>query len=299
MKEKRNAGIWISLILGIYGVISSFYVFVISDHWREMWNAKAGQYSESLGINRVDEAFIVQYVIPALHDLIILGSVMLIVAAYMFYKNHSKAWHVAILGSVLAIQGSGFPITAGGSAGIFPEYVIVFIPIFTGFFLYITYVRRLPGKVIFWATVIGMTYVLALFNGIASASRMSQMEAVQAATAVTGAYGIADKTPMYEAVQQINWIGVIGWFFVLVGLLFQKKWIIPVAIGSAILNIVGGMPLGIESMASGTTFSMFLIAPIFSLVLLVYFLLPSGERFVNEWSGDKKYQLSEGRDLNV
>ena len=297
MKERRNAGIWISLILGLYGIIGSFYVFVVNDHWREMWDAKAGQYSASLGINRVDEAFIVQYVIPALHDLAIIGSAMMIVAAWLFYKKHSKAWHVGVIGSVLAVQGTGFPIVAGASAGIFPEYVFVFTPIFIGFYLYIAYIRNLTPRVILWATVIGMTYVLALFNGIASASRMSQMEAIQAAT--VGAYGIAENTPMFGAVQQINWIGMIGWGFVLVGLLFQKKWIIPVGIFSAILNIIGGMPLGIESMSSGTTFSMFLIAPIFALIILIYFVSPSGQRFVEDWADNKQYHFSEGRDLNV
>lgn len=297
MEVKRKAGLWISLILGLYGVIGSFYVFVVGDHWREMWNAKAGQYSESLGINRVDEAFIVQYVIPALHDLAILGSVLMIVAAYLFYKKHSKAWHVGVIGNVLAVQGLGFPIVAGASAGIFPEYVYVFTPIFIGFYLYIAYIRKSNAKVITWSTIIGMTYVLALFNGIAAASRMSQMEAVQAAT--IGAYGIADNTPMFGAVQQINWIGMIGWGVVLVGLLFQKKWIIPVAMFSAILNIIGGVPLGIDSMANGTIFSMFLIAPIFSAIILIYFLMPSGEKFVNDWADNKQYRLSEGRDLNV
>ncbi|MGD9679327.1 MAG: hypothetical protein AB7V16_13380, partial [Vulcanibacillus sp.] len=60
-----------------------------------------------------------------------------------------------------------------------------------------------------------------------------------------------------------------------------KKWIIPLGIFAAVLNIVGGLPLGLDSMSEGTTFSMFLIAPIFSLVILVYILSPAGERLIN------------------
>lgn len=284
MEEKRNVGMWTSLILGIYGLLGSFYVFVISDHWREMWEAKGSQYSAELGIYRLDEVFIVKYVIPALHDLAIVGSAMLIAAAYMFYKKHKKAWHVAVIASLIAIQGTGFPIVAGASAGIFPEYVFLFTPIFIGFFIFIAYVRKFPGKVLLWTTIAGMTYVLALFNGIAAASRMSQREYIQ------NAPGLAADTPMFAAVQQVNWIGMIAWGIFIIGLLFQKKWIIPVGIFAATLNILGGMPLGIESMSNGTTFSMFLIAPIFSLVLLVFILTKSGERFINDWAENDKYK---------
>lgn len=323
MQEKRKAGIWISLILGLYSMLGTLYVFVVSDHWREMWEAKAVQYSGSLGIARVDEAFIVEYVIPALHDLAFLGGAIMVVAAYLYAKNHKNAWHVGLIGNLIAVQGLGFPVIGAASAGIFPEYTYVFLPIFAGFYLYIAYLRRYPAKVITWATVIGMTYVLALFNGIASASRMSQMEAVQLNNDTLNGFpqrlldiygadqlqqigwvpgwGLADKTPMFEAVQQINWIGMIGWGVVLVAFLFQKKWVIPVAIFSAILNILGGVPLGIDSMTGpdATVFSMFLIAPIFSLIILVYFLMPSGEKFVLNWADDQKYKYSEGRDLNV
>lgn len=172
MREKRKAGLWTSLILGFYGLAGSFYVFVLSDHWRDMWEAKANQYSADLGIYRLDEVFIVKYVIPALHDLAVIGSILMIVAAYMFCKKYNKAWHVGIIGLVTAILGTGFPIVAAASAGIFPEYSMLFFPILAGFFIYIGYIRKFPGKVVLWSAIVGMTYVLALFNGIAAASRM-------------------------------------------------------------------------------------------------------------------------------
>jgi len=279
LKEKTNVGLWLSLILGLYGMLGSFYVFVISNHWMETWLAKAGQYSEDLGIFRVDEVFIVKYVIPPLHDLAVAGSVMMIVAAYMFYKKHKNAWSVGVIGNVIAIQGTAFPIVAAASAGIFPEYVLVFLPIFIGFFIYILVVRRLPNRILFIGTITGMAYVLTLFNGIASASRMSQREYLQ------NAPGLAADTPMFAAVQQLNWIAMIVWGVFLFALLFNKKWLIPVGLFAAILGVVGGLPLGLDSMASGTTFSMFLVAPIVSLFLLVLLLLPATERYLtSDWA---------------
>lgn len=280
MKERTNAGLWMSLILGLYGLLGSFYVFVVSDHWREMWEAKAGQYSEELGMFRLDEVFIVKYIIPALHDLAVVGSVIMIAAAYMYFKKHSKAWNVAIIGNVIAIQGLGFPIVAAASAGIFPEYSIVFLPVFLGFFVYIAVIRKASAKVLLFSVLVGMTYVLALFNGIASASRMSQREFLD------GAPGLALDTPMFDSVQQLNWIGMIAWGVFLVAFLFKKKWIIPVGVFAAILNIIGGLPLGVDSMSEGTTFSMFLIAPIFSLTILIIILSPAGERFISDWGNE-------------
>lgn len=279
MQERTKVGLWVSLILGLYGMIGSFYVFVISNHWMEMWVAKSKNYSESLGIFRLDEVFIIKYVIPGLHDLAVLGSVIMIVAAYMFYKKSKNAWHVAVLGNVIAIQGTAFPIVAAASAGIFPEYSILFLPIFIGFFVYIGYVHKLPGKILIWNTFTGMAFVLTLFNGIAAASRMAQKEYLQDLP------GLAAQTPMFASVQQINWVSMLAWGIFLIALLFNRKRIIPVGIFASILGIVGGLPLGIDSMSNGSAFSMFLIAPIVSAILLVYLLLPSTERFItSQWN---------------
>lgn len=282
MKEKTKVGFWLSLILGIYGIIGAFYIFVLGNHWMEMWIAKSQNYSESLGIYRMDEVFIIKYVIPALHDLAVIGSAIMLVAAYMFYKKHKNAWHIGVIGNVIAIQGTCFPIVAAASAGIFPEYSLLFLPIFIGFFVYIGYVRKLPGKVLLWGTVTGMAFVLTLFNGIAAASRMSQKEYLQDLP------GLAAQTPMFESVQQVNWIAMIAWGIFLIALLFNKKWLIPVGLFAATLGIIGGVPLGIDSMAGGASFSMFLIAPIACLALLVYLLLPSTERFLtSDWQAQK------------
>jgi hypothetical protein len=278
MNKRTSVGLWTSLILGLYGLIGSFYVFVLSNHWMEIWIAKAEDYSDSLGIFRVDEVFVVKYVIPALHDLAVVGSAMMIAAAYMFFRKHKYAWNVALIGNVIAIQGTAFPIVAAASARLFPEYSMLFLPIFLGFFVYIGIVHPLPRKLLIWGTVTGMAYVLTLFNGVASASRMAQKEYLQ------NLPGLAPETPMFAAVQQINWLAMIAWGIFLILLMFNKRGIIPIAVFAAILGIIGGLPLGIDSMAGGTTFSMFLLAPIMCLILLVYFLLPSTERFVNsEW----------------
>lgn len=256
MTERTKAGFYISLIMGIYGLIGSFAVFI--HHWQEMY---------ALKIDRSDETFVVEYIIPGLHDLSVVGSALMLVAAYLFYEKNKYAWNLAVAGVVLAIQGTAFSVVPTLSAGGFPDYVLLFIPNMVAFYLYIAYVRKLSLKSIMAATVVGMIFVLALFNGIASASR----------TVLLG--GVEGNTAMFVASQQVNWIAVLGWFVFLLTILYQKKWSVAVGIFASSLTIMGGFPIGINSTVQSGIFSMFLIAPIFATIVLLYIITPSGRRF--------------------
>lgn len=261
MKERTKAGFWLSLIMGIYGLIGSFAVFV--HHWKVMYELK---------IDRVDETFVVEYIIPGLHDLSVVGSGLLLVAAYLFATNYKYAWHFAMAGIVLAIQGTGFPVVPTLSAGGFPQYIWLFVPNMIAFYLFIAYVRKLSLKEILIVTVVGMTFVLGLFNGIAAASR----------TVLLG--GIEGETSLFVASQQINWIAVIGWYVFLLLILFRSKWSVPVGIFSASLTMMASYPIAIRSTIESGIFSMFLIAPLFATVILVYIITPKGRSYFTDLS---------------
>jgi hypothetical protein len=268
MEDKHRAGAVLAVIGALYGIFGSFIIFI--NHWQEMYWAKAAQL-------RADESVIVKWVIPGLHDLSVVGGVILLVASYLFYKKHKRAWGVAMAGILLMVQGTGFPIVAAASAGIFPKYVFLFVPNMILFFLFITYVRKVDKKLIILLTIVGMAYVLCLFNGIASASR----------TAMHG--GVEGTAAIFVAVQRINWIGVVGWYIFLLGTLLKKIWVHPVGLGAAVLGVLGGVQLGIDSMImNNSSFSMFLMAPIFCAGLLIYLLLPSGQKLINSWAGTGK-----------
>lgn len=283
LKERTRTGFWVSLIFGLWGLLGTFYVFVIRDHWHDTWVAKAGNYSEALGINRLDEVFIIKYMFPAFHDLAAVGGVLMLVAAYMFWKKYSKAWHVGVAGSLIAVQGTFFSQIASASAGIFPWYTIVALPNLLAFFLYITIVRKFPGKAIAFAALNGMMFVLALMNGVASASRMSQKSLLSHIN-YPDHIGVPENLAMFASVQQLNWVGMIAWGVFLLGFLYRKKWILPIGVGAAILNIIGGMPLGIDSMMDGSIFSLFLLGPIFAITILTIILTKRGSKFlIGDW----------------
>jgi len=276
MKERTKVGLWVSLILGIYGLVGSFAVFI--HHWKEMYDLK---------IDRLDETFVVEYIIPGLHDLSVIGSALMIVAAYLFAINYKYAWHLAIAGNILAIQGTAFPVVPTLSAGGFPDYIFLFIPNMVAFYLYIAYIRKLSGKAIAVATVVGMIYVLTLFNGIASASR----------TVLMG--GIEGNTAMFVASQQINWIGVVGWYAFLLAILYQKKWAVPVGIFASSLTIMAGLPIALKSTIESGVFSMFLLAPLTAIIILVYILSPSGKRFFSGLAQNNQYEVPKEKSLNI
>lgn len=283
MKENRKAGFWISLIFGLWATIGAFLVFIVFDHWNETWIAKAGNYSEALGIQRLDEVFIIKYMYPAFHDLAVIGGVLMLVAAFMYWKNYSKAWHIGVIGSLIAVQGTFFSQIGSASAGIFPMYTIVALPNLLAFFLLIAVARKFPSKAIAFAALNGMMFVLALMNGVASASRMSQKALLQD-MADPNHIGVPADMAMFASVQQLNWVGMIAWGIFLIGFLFRQKWIIPVGVGAALLNIIGGIPLGLDSMLSGEVFSLFLLGPIFAITILVIMLVPRGKEFlVGDW----------------
>lgn len=283
MKENRKAGFWISLIFGLWATIGAFLVFIVFDHWNETWIAKAGNYSEALGIQRLDEVFIIKYMYPAFHDLAVIGGVLMLVAAFMYWKNYSKAWHIGVIGSLIAVQGTFFSQIGSASAGIFPMYTIVALPNLLAFFLLIAVARKFPSKAIAFAALNGMMFVLALMNGVASASRMSQKALLQD-MADPNHIGVPADMAMFASVQQLNWVGMIAWGVFLLGFLYRKKWILPIGVGAAILNIIGGMPLGIDSMMDGSIFSLFLLGPIFAITILTIILTKRGSKFlIGDW----------------
>jgi len=262
MKEKTKFGAIISLIGGLFGIIANFVLFM--DGYNAMYLAKQAE-------NRPDEMPIVTYIIPALSDMGILGSVMLLVGAFGFYKAAKWAWPVALTGSILMIQGSTFAMVPAASSGTAPMYAILWVPSFTLFLVYTLYVRKCDPKIVVIATVAGMAFVLTFFNGVAATSRIFK-------TILDG----GDRS-LFVFAERINWFSTVAWGVFTIGLLTKRKHMIPVGVGAGFLGIIGGAPLAYTSFMETGVFSMFAFGVIFSGVLLVYLMLPTGEKTINKW----------------
>ncbi len=275
IEERTQQGAWIALFGALFGIIGFLILFV--SEWHTMWYAKAS-------MDRPDESFIVTYIIPTLNDIGLIGSVVLAVAAFGFFKKQSWAWGVAMLGLVLMIQGSFFPMIPAASAGVAPWYGILYVPIMVLYFVMAMYVRNLSGKLVGLSLLGGMAYVLTFMNGIAATNRiwMSIQD-----------YGLGN--PVYVVAERLNWYAAIAWGVFVVALFLQQKWAVPVGIGAGIMGIIGGTPVAYLSMVDQGGFSMFIPGPALSAALLIYLLLPSGQEFVYNWA-ESKY---EGKSVGM
>jgi len=86
---------------------------------------------------------------------------------------------------------------------------------------------------------------------------------------------------LFIAAQRLNWVASVGWGVITIFFaLDPKEWVRKLALGVAVLEIVIGFPSGAFSPFGGG-FSMFLLAPIISTVLLFMVATPKGwEKFV-------------------
>jgi hypothetical protein len=172
--------------------------------------------------------------------------------------------------NVLALQGGFFINVPFAAADLPPVYLIIFVPNLLLYALLTLVVGRVHWRRAGLGLVTGMSFVFCLMNGIASWSRILT---------------IGD--PIFVLVQRLHWVAMIGWGLVTVGILVRpKEWMRLVGIGSGVLELVVGIPLAVVTAQQLGRFSMFSLAPIFSLALLLAFLWPGAWTWFTEAAGD-------------
>lgn len=120
-------------------------------------------------------------------------------------------------------------------------------------------------KLIALTFVAGMAYVLTYMDGVACISRYQTVPD-------PFLHGV------YAVTQMVNWWGAAAWVIFILAALKKKTWAIPLGIFAAGLSMLGGLPLGISDVIRLGRFSMFLPAPLLSMALLVYLILPGARK---------------------
>lgn len=260
-EERTKAGGIISLVGTLVGIVGVFAIFMLS--YQPMINAE-------LAAGRPDEASIVKYVIPFLSDIGIMAGVLWAVAAYGFFRNKNSAWTAALIANVASLVAGFFGMIPAASRGLFPMFIIVFIPNLITYFLLLCYVRRVDGKIITLSLLSGIAYVLAFMNGVASTDKI-----------------ILAGDSAFIVVQRLNWVAATAWAVFTVGLLKRKPWIKGVGLGAGLMTLIAGIPLAAISTINEGRFSMFSPAPMLGLLLLIILLAPAGDRMLTRWIGSK------------
>lgn len=248
LNDSKRLGWLFSLIGGVLGIVGNMWVFITT--YADMMAAEAA--------NEGGCDLIVQYFLPAYTDIAILGGVFYMIGFYGFIRKRKWSYSMAVIGNIMALQGSFWPMVPALDGGITPLYMILFLPNVVLFFLLNRYTGKRKRSRVTLALIVGIGMVLACMNGVAGTNRM-----------------LFIGWPIFTATQRLTVVSALAWGFVCHAILVKpQKWTIDVAFGAGILQIGVGFPMAIASSISFDKISMFLAAPVVSLVLLVIVIIP-------------------------
>lgn len=251
MDKNDRLGAVITLLMGLLGIIGTFLIFM---NWYG-----AAEHAEAA---EPGCEILLKYMMPALSDLGIVAGAMYLVSAYGFGTSRTWAFPLAVIANVLALQGGWFINVPFMAAGLPPIYFIIFWPNLIAYLLLLLVVGKIPWQRTVLGLLAGMTFVFTLMNGVASWSRI-----------------LTIGSTIFVAVQRLHWISMIGWGIITVGFILKpREWMRVVGLNAAIIELVVGIPLAYATALQLGRFSLFSLAPIFSLILLVVFLWPKAWR---------------------
>lgn len=262
MNSRDKLGLALAVIGALLGLFGSFIIFT---QWYEPMMAA------EIAAGRPDEEIIVKFIIPVLNDIGMVAGALWAVAAFGYAKSRRWAWPVSVVASVLALQGSFFPMIPAASRGLPPMFGLIFVPSLLIYVALLWFVGRVNWRILVFSLFAGIAFVLSFMNGVASTDRIM----------VIG-------TPLYVAVQRLNWLASIAWGVFTVGLILKPaEWVRMVGLGAGILEMVVGYPLGLATTLSFGHFSMFFPAPILS-TLLVLVILFAWDRVVAPFAAARR-----------
>ena len=225
---------------------------------------------------RPDEAITVRIVFALLAWLGASAGALWVVVLYGFANKANWAWFYGLLAATVQILSGFFPMIPPASIGLPTPTVWVLI---LGFLLWfgMLLIGGVQWKIITVLFVSGMAYVLTFIDGVGGISRYQ----TEPEGFVHGMYGTS---------QMVNWWGAAAWVVFILALARRKSWALPAGIFAAAMSIFGGYPVGLTDVIAVKQggFSMFLVAPILSTVLLIYFLLPGTKKMLTAWIQSKE-----------
>jgi hypothetical protein len=247
MERNNKLGGIVASIAGLMGIIGHFIIFL---NW----------YFKGMAAEAAEPGceILLKYIHPAMADLGILGGVIFLVSAYGFFTKKNWAFLLSVIAIVLSLQGSWFINVPFMAAGLPPVYFTIFWPFLIIFFLIMVPVGKLTWTRTMVGFLAGMAWVFCLMNGIASLSRI-----------------ITIGMPFFTLVQRLHWFAMFGWGVVTVSIIMAPtEWTRVVGLIAGTLELVVGIPLAIITGQQLGRFSLFSLAPISCLILVVLFVWP-------------------------
>lgn len=248
MKMNMRLGGILAVVGALIGIVGHYVLFT---NWYRI-----GMSAESA---EPGCEILLKYIHPALADLGILAGVLFAVSAYGFFTKARWAFLLSMIAITLALLGSWFINVPYMAAGLPPVYFSLFWPYLILYFLFARSVGRVSWSITLLALLTGLAYITCFMNGVSSTSRI-----------------ITIGSPLFILVQRLHWVAMAGWGVITVGILLKpKEWMRVLGLVSGSLELAVGIPLAYATAISLGRFSLFALAPIISLILLVLFLWPN------------------------
>jgi len=247
MKRNNRLGGILAIIGAVMGIVGHYVLFF-------QWYVK-GTSAESA---EPGCEILLKFLHPGLADLGILGAVILLVSAYGFFCKKNWAFLLSVIGIVCALLASWFINVPFMAANLPPVYFPLFFPYLLIYFLLLRSVEKISWSRTLLGLGFGMAYIFCFMNGVSSTSRIITVGA-----------------PIFVVVDALHWVAMIGWAVITVGILITpKEWMRVVGLTSGVLELAVGIPLAVVTAQQLGRFSLFALAPISCLILIVILVWP-------------------------
>ena len=201
---------------------------------------------------------LLKYIHPLLADVGMLGGVLFAVSAYGFFTRKNWAFFLSVVALVLALLASWFINVPYMAASLPPIYFTLFWPYVVLYFVFLRVVGKISWSQTLLALLTGVAYIFCWMNGVSSTSRI-----------------ITHGADIFILVQRLHWVAMLGWAVVTVGIIMKpKEWMRVVGVIAGATELVVGIPLAVATAQQLGRFSLFALAPIACMILIVLFVWP-------------------------
>ena len=201
---------------------------------------------------------LLEWIHPLLANMGLLGAALFAVSAYGYFTKKRWAFALSVFGLILALLGSFFINIPFLAAGLPPVYFMLFFPYTILYFLILILVEKISWSRTLLALLAGICYILCWMNGVSSTSRIITVGA-----------------DLFVLVQKLHFVAMIGWAVVTAGILLKpREWQRVVGLAAGATELIVGIPLAIVTTQELGRFSLFSLAPLLSLVLVVLLVWP-------------------------
>ena len=247
MRDSNIRGGILATIAALMGIIGHIVLFM------QWYRIGMGAESAEPGCE-----ILLRYIHPFMADVGLLGGVLFAVSAYGFFTRRKWAFILSVIGLVLALLGSWFINVPYMAADLPPIYFPLFWPYVLLYFLFLRWVEKVSWSRTLVALLTGVAYIFCWMNGVSSTSRI-----------------ITHGADIFVLVQRLHWVAMIGWAAVTVGIIMRpKEWMRVAGLAAGVTELVVGIPLAAVTAQQLGRFSLFALAPISCLVLIVLFVWP-------------------------